>query len=259
LGKSPAAQSQIETASNVWTARLEALRPSEPLHYFELAEEIADVASDAQQRELARHLFALSGALDADHLGRSACLALADLEENLAVKRKLLALASLMTEKGLRTEDWGLSQIDQRQLSPSSLSPQSPALSPQSSAALAVCEALSRYRRGQGPRALSALRKPGATELLQQHERLLPGGLNRFIEDCKLYTGQQKPTLSAADITRMLRFESALLAGGERSWSGELLLTGGEPLIEVDPARLEESLGVDASKPFYRGGRWVER
>src|SRR5262245_1831352 len=79
-----------------WTARLEALKPAEPLAYFELAEEVADVAADAQQRELARHLFALAGMLDTKRLGRSACLAIADLEENAVVKRRLLALASLL-------------------------------------------------------------------------------------------------------------------------------------------------------------------
>ena len=47
------------------------------------------------------------------------------------------------------------------------------------------------------------------------------------------------------------------LAGGERTWSSEMLIGGGQPLIEVDPARLEESLGVDVKKCRYRNGKWV--
>jgi hypothetical protein len=128
-----------------------------------------------------------------------------------------------------------------------------------SAAALAVAEALSRYRLGDGTRALQALKEPGADGLLQRYGRMVPGGYARFIEDCKLYRGQQVPTLSSADLIRMLRFETAILAGGERSWSSDLLLSGGQPLIEVDPLRLEESLNVDASRPLYRAGRWVER
>jgi hypothetical protein len=122
-----------------------------------------------------------------------------------------------------------------------------------------VAEALSHYRRGEGPQALTALRRPGASDLLQQHDRMLPGGVNRFLEDCKHYKARLRPTLSAGDITRMLRLEAALLAGGERSWSNELLLTSGRPLIEVDPDRFAESLGVDTGRPFYRTGRWVDR
>jgi hypothetical protein len=56
----------------------------------------------------------------------------------------------------------------------------------------------------------------------------------------------------------MLRLETALLAGSDRPWSSALLYGEGRPLIEVDPARLEETLGVDGSRPLYRAGRWVE-
>jgi hypothetical protein len=55
----------------------------------------------------------------------------------------------------------------------------------------------------------------------------------------------------------MLRFEAAILAGDGRSWTADLLLTEGRPLIEVDPDRMEEALGADGSMPCFRGGRWV--
>lgn len=239
---SPSAASQ---SSASWTARLEELRPAQPLAYFELAEEISDAGTLPSDRGLARHLYALAGALDPPHLGRSACLALADLEENEQAKRRLLALASLLGA--------GESSLATPLQAPAANGAGAPA------AALAVAQAFSHYRAGNGAQALAALRTPGATELLKQHERLIPGGLNRFLEDCKVYKGQLRPTLSSGDITRMLRFELAILTGPERSWSSELLLSAGQPLVEVDPDRLEESLGVDASRPYYRNGRWVER
>ena len=71
--------------------------------------------------------------------------------------------------------------------------------------------------------------------------------------------GRLRPMLPESDITRMLRFEAALLAGPERSWSGDLLLTRGRVLVEVDPEGLEEAFGVDLARPLYRDGMWVER
>jgi hypothetical protein len=225
-----------------WDERLEQLRPQEPTKYFELAEEVADAAETDSDRDLAAHLFALAGALEPDRLGRSACLALADMEENPQARKRLQALAALLpgatgsalVESSSAAADW------------------TPA------AAAAVGEALSYYRRGDGSRALTALKQPGADALLQRFSPMLPGGYQRFIEDCKAYQGQA-PTLSAADVIRMLRFESSILAGRDRAWSSELLLSAGQPLIEVDPTRLEESLNVDVTRPVYRNRRWVER
>ena len=61
--------------------RLRDLKPSNPMAYLELAEEVADAAGGGGNLDLARHLFALAAALDPPRLGRSGCLALADLAE----------------------------------------------------------------------------------------------------------------------------------------------------------------------------------
>jgi hypothetical protein len=225
-----------------WTARLESLRPEEPMAYFELAEEIADVATSADDQALARRLFGLAGALAPKPLGRSSALALADLAEDEAARRRLLALALL------------LGGADMRPPAPAA-APLGIAAPPE--AAMALVEAFSAYRRGRGAQAQSALRKPGAMELLEACDRFLPGGTRRFLEDCKLYRGQLRPSLSSEDIDRMLRLEVALLAGAERPWSSELLLTRGSVLVEVDPSDLEIEFGVDGSRPYYRGSRWV--
>lgn len=224
-----------------WEAQLSALGPTNPLAYFELAEVIADQDADDTHRDLARHLFALAGVLDPARLGRSASLALADMEDREHIKRQLLALAALLDERG-GVAGWG--QPDE-------------ATQISASAAVAVGEALSYYRRGRGSRALAVLEKPGAMALLESVGDVLRGGAKRFVEDCKLYRGQRKPTLTEDDLHRMMQLEAAVLAVIDRAWSGQLLLGRGRPLVEVDPDNLPQTLGVDDSRPYYRRGRWV--
>ncbi len=129
-----------------WTLRLETLNPDDPMAYFELAEEIADASDDTQHRGRARHLFALAGVLDPPRLGRSACLALADLEPDEHAKRRLLALAALLDERagGLGRGPSGETTRYDR------------------AAAVAVTEAIGLYRKGNGAKALASLRAPGA-------------------------------------------------------------------------------------------------
>ena len=223
-----------------WTDRVETLDPDDPMAYFELAEEIADASADGPRRELARHLFALSGVLAPQRLGRSACLALADLDGDEHSKRRLLALAALLDERagGLIVGPVGEAAYHDR------------------GSILAVADALSFYRTGNGAKAVSALRTPSAKQILDTYDSIFRGGSERFIEDCRLYRGSRRPVLAEPDRMLLLRFEAALLAGEDRSWSGELLLHGGRPLIEVDPDRLESSFGVNAGQPCYRDGRW---
>ncbi len=224
---------------DTWATSLEGLDPVDPMAYFELAEEIADASGEHPQRELARHLFALAGVLDPPRLGRSACLALADLEPDETAKRRLQALAALLDMRagGLRRGPAGETTYDHV-------------------AALAVTEAFSYYRKGNGAKALAALRAPGAMEILEAYPVVFRGGADRFVEECRRYRGSRPPRIFVQDLVRMLQFEAALLAGEDRTWAGELLLTGGRPLIEVDPDRLESSFGVNGSKPCYRDGQW---
>ncbi len=225
--------------------RLHDLKPSNPMAYLELGEEVADAACGGVggNLDLARHLFKLAAALDVPRFGRSGCLALADLAEGVNERRRLLALAWLLSG---RVSAVGLADAT----GPGT---------PDRIAALAVSEALSHYRRGQGALALAALKEPGAMELLQAHGDVLRGGTARFLADCELYRGRRRPMVSHRDLVTMLRLEAALLSGPARNWSGEILVSGGRPLIEVDPGRLAETLGVDTTRPYYRNGRWVKK
>jgi hypothetical protein len=231
-----------QEAAADWSARLAALKPEQPLEYFLLAEEIADAAQSESQRGLARQLFGLAGVLDPKRLGRSSALALADLAVDPMAKRRLLALGWLLDDRV------GGDALGRR---PEALA--------EPAAALAVSEALSHFRKGLGPRALAALKEPGATELFARHPHVLHEPVERFMEELRQYHGQAKPRLSPRDLLRMLQFEAALLAGGERSWSSDLLLSADRPLAEVDPDRIDQMLGMDPSRPYYRDGAWVAR
>jgi hypothetical protein len=57
---------QAAAGADRWRTRLESRRPEPPMAYFELAGElaVAAAASDEADRDLARRLFALAGALD---------------------------------------------------------------------------------------------------------------------------------------------------------------------------------------------------
>ena len=118
--------------------------------YLEWGEEGAGLAQNGRGHELARRLFALAGLLDTPRLGRSACLALANIETEIHIKRRLLAMASLLsgTGGGSGAGSGLLSREDEGGFSEST--------------ALSVTAACSYYRRGRGSRALSPLRKPGA-------------------------------------------------------------------------------------------------
>ena len=244
----PAAQTENRAGPvwQPWREALCALNPSDPLAYIELAEDIVDAAHTADTRSanelraLARQLFGLAGALDSSAYGRSACLALAELATDESERERFFALAKLLPSRDVLAS-WLPSAGDE---------PVSP------SVALALSEALGHYRQGQGNRALSLLQKHDMDAMLARFGDLLPGGPERFLEDCKHYTGGRKPTIFEGGIARMLILESALLAGTERSWAGEVLLTSAKPLIEIDPSRLDEMLGVDASRPYFVDGQW---
>lgn len=237
---------QFVPETDRWTARLENLHPDNPMGYFELGEEVADLAQNEREHELARRLFSLAGLLDTPRLGRSACLALANIETEIHIKRRLLAMASLLsgTGSGSGAGSGLLSREDEGGFSEST--------------ALSVTAAFSYYRRGLGSRALSQLRKPGAEEMLMSLGHLLRGGSARFLEDCKLYNGRVKPTLTDFHLVKMLTIERAILSGLDRSWASELLLSQGRPLIEIESDRLDQVLGVDPSRCIYRGGRWIQ-
>lgn len=235
-----------------WSERLERLDPAWPAAYFELAEEVADLAETDEGRGLARTLYAMAGALDREGHGRSAALALATLAEDPRRQRALIALAVLLS-------DGATNALESLPLDgPMGAGDRGPS----AAAALELSEAFSFFRRGQGPRAASMTRAPEVDALLTRFGTGSPGGAERFREDCRVYKGGLRPSLSSDARTGMLAIEESVLAsagqaGEQRTWSSVLIETGGRPLIEIDAARLDEAFGIDVTRPYYRSGRWV--
>ncbi len=239
-------QLAIDT-ENPWNDRLEALEPSQPLAYFELAEEIADVERSRQMVALAKHLFALAGALDPERLGRSSCLALADLEEQPHHKRQFLALAELLAR---RRSNSSIATTDA----------EAPDTPERRAAALALAEGLSHYRRGNGSRAAQIMRRDEVLLLMQSVESALPRrSVDAFLKEVE--AERRRPKIDKATLIRLVQVEQFLLGAepaGSAAWATELTFTGGQPLIEVDPTRLDQALGADTARPFWRGGAWRE-
>ena len=227
-------------AEGEWTTRLEALRPTDPLAYFLLAEEVAD---DGEDVELARHLFALAAALAPESYGRSACIALADLSDDDQQQRRLLAMASLLAASSDSGGD--AAAMSTRWLDP------------EPTTALVVGEALSFYRRGAHSRAQSRLTRGDGLWLLDAVDGALPSATSRSIF-ADSGRARSAPRLSLPQVAQMLEVEAALLSGRDRAWSTDLTLTRGHPLIEVDPTRMDEAMGIDARRARYRNGQWVE-
>jgi len=265
---------------------LAALSPGSPRGYFLLAERVADLASergDESLRRLARQLAVFSYELTkqgggmggvVDDSARSVCLLLASIAPSAQEARWLRALAGTFDRDVLGAV-----------YEPPSTGPT------RDEAALDAATVLGLVRTGQGRRADRLLHKPGVTELLRRHERLLsPGGLSgeldrlrRTIADwptcpqcrgkrsitkidnngrvvsvllCDTCGGQPGPRVPLSELVRQLRLEALLLSGVQRSWSGQILIDGGAPMRELDADELAARFGVDPLKPLWRGGAW---
>ncbi|MEY3026817.1 MAG: hypothetical protein RLZZ238_1714 [Planctomycetota bacterium] len=217
-----------------WDERLARLDPVRPLDYLELGEEVADAAENEAERRLARELFGLAGALDTQRLGRSAMLALAQFAANDEERARALAAAELTggrggTARGVRAEP---AQLE------------------------ALSRAISFHRRGDGRRALGALKQDGADALLDVVGEALAGGADVFREECRSMRAGG-PALADADaVGRGIYVELALRQGELRSPGLDLVLEGDAPLLEIDLADPIGTWGVDPSRPWWRGGKW---
>lgn len=256
-----------------WAQRLVSLHPQEPMAYFELGEEVMAESSSAEDTALARSLFALAYDLDREgggRLGPSVCLALASLAESEEDRRVLAALAALVGGESLALT----------QLAPPAGAPGA-AASDEVAHSLAV--ALGHYRAGEYDRASALLDRPEVDALLESYDSLLAGAASRIRREarskpscrecrnqrvvrdgssdesvrlCPTCGGNPGPVLDTLSLVRLLRVEAMLLAA-DRSWSEQIAADGGAPLPEWDASTLAARFGADASRPFWREGRWV--
>lgn len=233
IAGSLAAQSAPAVATR-WQERLATLDPVRPYDYFELAEEVADAAASEAERELARQLFGLAGALDTERLGRSAMLALAQFATDVRERDRALAAAEIVGGRGgaRRTFRPNPDQIE------------------------ALARAFSSYRRGDGRKALAALRQSDADALLQKISGAIPGGADAFRAECASMRSSGGPAIDTDMARSLLLVELALRRGDARSASLDIILNGDEPLLEIDRTDPQALWRVDPDKPWWRDGAW---
>lgn len=217
-----------------WEPRLIALNPLRPMEYFLLGEEVVDAATTDAERQLARELFGLAGALDRDRLGRSAALARAAIASTPLEARRMQAAAALLG--GVRYERASATADETK--------------------SLALVRALSLYRLGKGQQALATLRAADAEPLLEEHDAMIPGGAEGFLRECRTLRGGVRPTLDNATLRRMLLLEAALITPSPRAVSVDVAVTQGAPLIEIDVSNLGTLFRVDPTLATWRDGRW---
>jgi len=220
-------------------ARLSALRPERPVAYLELAEDLMDraggSASPEADRVLARHLAALAGAIDIRGTGRSAALFLLEHAPLGADQSRLRAIASLLDPSADRAVE-----AEER-----------------SDAAMALLQAFSHYRRGEGGRAKEWLERAGAAALLDRHATVLPGGSARFRAECDAMRQSGPPIVAPAQVEALHALVAAAAGGAPRSWSEAIVLDGAAPLPELNVSDPGAVFGVDPRASVWRSGAWA--
>ncbi|MBL0927773.1 MAG: hypothetical protein IBJ11_08990 [Phycisphaerales bacterium] len=256
--------------------RLAALRPSEPMGYFNLAEEVAYEYTAEPPRRLARTLYILAFETDRrlretaaapSHpaLGPSAALALADLSPDADERRWLRSLAHAMGGPADTPPPPATSQA-----------PRDLALALnrfRAGDARGVREQLLRQGRpGAGRDLLLASGLPAADvdELIAEIAASAPGAAcprcrnERFvrgkpgdaeaIELCPVCKGNPGPGLRADRLASTLRAEGLLIGLRPQSWAAQTFLDGGRPLRDADPDDLAAAFGVDPLATVWKPG-----
>lgn len=220
-----------------WIERLGRLDPLRPLDYLELGEEVADAATTEEELALARTLFGYAGALDTARLGRSAMLALAAIAPNDLERSRALAAAEIVGGRGLAR---GAERVDPAQIA-------------------SLSRAFSFHRRGDGRRALAALRQDDADALLGALDAAIPGGAQAFRDEARAMRSSGGLATDENAIRRLEDIELALRLGPLRPVSLDLVVAGDAPLVEIDLADPASVWRVDPARPWWRNGAWSGR
>lgn len=235
-----------ESIADRWGDRLQALEPSRPMAYFELAEEIDDRRASASstgrsELELVRRLYGLAGALD-ERLRPGSLRALADLTRRDGERRRMLAMAELLEgDRRLRGRaprfTGELARI--RPLSVPDMS--------------RFVEAMAARRIGDDEAATEAFEAidPDLAAILLES---WPGGPPGFV----LSLQSDRTVTTDAQLRQELALEIAVLLGPSTGWTDALLGGSRQSLVEVDLDDAVALLGVNTERPRWRDGAWIE-
>lgn len=258
-------------------SRLEALHPEDPMAYFRLGEEVAYEMPFLAGRELARRLFVLAFELDRASeqprgLGTSVCLALAELSTDVNEQRWLRALAEAL-EGSLSDVRWSASF----------------AVGGADRAPLDLANAIGLARAGDVRHLRNMLSRFDVATVLRD-AGMKPDEARSFVKhleavisrlrahppsrDIRRQTegelvvelepttgGNPGPSLTEQEYLAQLRVEMLLLDGRPATWAAQMLMGGGAPLRDIDPAELAPSFAVDPARSVFRvpdGAAWYE-
>lgn len=256
--------------------RMVKLTPSDPMGYFELAEELAylSVVSPNQRRtalDMSRQLYVLAYELDRRNnsrptLGSSVCYGLADIAPTTERDWLLALAASFGAEGSERVELGGGFRVSEDR------------------ARIDVAEALGRYRAVERRPLSAILRRVNARQQMinagvsvQNADwamGLLQSGLDKpYCPECRnlrlTRTGtsdqsieqqlcptcfgnpEPDPPLSSEDLQRMLAIEAKLLGAIPGTWSAQVVVEGSRPVPDLDPSALADRFGVDPDRPYW--------
>ena len=256
--------------------RMTELTPSNPMGYFELAEELAylSAVSPNQRRtalDMAKQLYVLAYELDRRNnprpaLGASVCYGLADIAPT-TERDWLLALAASFGAEGSERVvlGGGLRVSEDR-------------------ARIDVAEALGHYRAVERRPLSAILRRVNARQQMinagvsvQNADwavALLQAGLDKpYCPECRNLrlvrignsdqTVEQQlcptcfgnpepdPELSPDGLQRMLAIEAKLLGAIPGTWSAQVGVEGSRPVPDLDPSALADQFGVDPERPYW--------
>lgn len=225
------------------TRRLEALDPSRPIMYLELAEELADrlPSGESPDRALARRLYGLAGRLDPDGLAASAALGLASLASDARTAARFRAAASLLDPDAAGATGTGRPEVDLE-------------------TAFEVSDAFGGFRSGRSVGLRRLLEDPTRERLLRAWDDALPGGVDWLRRQAET-GGRNRPALGRDDVLAMIRVELVLLDLGRPSWSTLLAIDDDPAIVDLRPERVLDMLldDDDAARPVHRGGEWRPR
>ncbi len=223
-------------------SRLSTLRPERPRAYFELGEEVLDVAdSDVERRDLARRLFGIAGTLDPEGLGASSALALAAMADDAAAARRFRIAARLLSDDVAWTVRRGRKSLDREIVTQ-------------------ICRSLEDLRTGDSNRLRTVFRDPEKIEALARWDAVIPGGV-AWLRQLSERRGGTRIDLDLEERLALVNVEIALLEGADASWATLLTLEAPRPLMNLPLDRPERVLLPDggADAPYWRRGAWSDR
>lgn len=241
--------------------RLRALEPGDPMAYFELGEEVVSSFPGARGYGLARELFALAYALDAERggpldLAPSAALAIAEVSDP-SERRWLLTMARTLrrgeaapTGRGEVSREWAR-----------------------------CAEVVTLHRAGAYQRMRPLLRRVDMERTLRDAGLPTEDAVRLviLIEDAASNDrdegrtdprtrsdevmrpnptngGNPGPALSSDDLALSLRAELLLVGGRPATWSADLALNNAAPARDLDPGELLSITGVSAERARFEAG-----